>query len=45
MTKINTFIKQFTDTKKMMKMMSGGGGKNMAAMMKNMSGQKGSHRR
>jgi len=42
---VNQLIKQFTDTKKMMKMMSGGGGKNMASMMKNMSGQKGPRRR
>lgn len=42
---VNRLIKQFTDTKKMMKMVSGGGGKNMASMMKNMSGNKGIRRR
>ncbi len=42
---VNRLIKQFTDTKKMMKMMSGSGGKNMASMMKNMSGNRGPGRR
>ena len=42
---VNRLIKQFTDTKKMMKMMSGAGGKNMASMMKNMSGNKGFRRK
>jgi signal recognition particle subunit SRP54 len=37
---VNRLIKQFTDTKKMMKMMTKGGGRNMSAMMKNMSGKK-----
>ena len=32
---VNRLIKQFNDTKKMMKMMSGGGKKNMMRMMKN----------
>jgi len=42
---VNRLIKQFTDTKKMMKMMSGSGGKNMASMMKNMSGNRGPGRK
>ena len=35
---VNRLIKQFEDTRKMMKMMSGGNRKNMARMMGNMPG-------
>lgn len=33
---VNRLIKQFDDMRKMMKMVSGGGGKNLARMMANM---------
>lgn len=37
---VNRLVKQFDDTRKMMKMMSGGKGKNMARMMGNMQGRR-----
>jgi signal recognition particle subunit SRP54 len=36
---VNRLLKQFEDTRKMMKMMSGGAGKNMARMMGAMRGR------
>ncbi len=41
---VNQLIKQFSQTRKMMKMMSGGGMKNMMGMMKNMKGAPGMSR-
>ena len=38
---VNRLIKQFSETSKMMKMMTSGGGKNMMRMMKNMKNQHG----
>jgi signal recognition particle subunit SRP54 len=39
-SEVNRLIKQFEDTRKMMKLMSGSGGKGMMNMMKNMKQQK-----
>jgi signal recognition particle subunit SRP54 len=38
---VNRLIKQFAETRKMMKMMSKGGGKNMMKMMQRMKGMPG----
>jgi signal recognition particle subunit SRP54 len=38
---VNRLIKQFEETRKMMRMMSKGGGRNMMQMMKNMKGAPG----
>ena len=39
-SEVNRLIKQFEDTRKMMKLMSGSGGKGMMNMMKNMKQQR-----
>ncbi len=44
-TEVNQLIKQFGETRKMMKMMTSGGGKNMMRMMRNLKTPQGMPRR